>query len=420
VAAPGTRAPRFALALPPALRESMVAAGPSEELAAYYCDRMPALLIDQMLRGDDFARRLLWMPLELDRLPRLSAALEGLFAVLGEDAPALLGARSPQELLARRPHAASLAAPTLLGSGLPLVGAWPAERELINAGDPRSADAAPSAFSFVAFDLRLSGGLVHELCHGLQRPLDAPPPPWMVLEAAALLLGSLAFPRHVFPRKPGEAVPGVSLFVLLGQSLARLFGRRALLRTLFEAAPLEDVFGGTAAPALENAARDEWRLRPQVPFARDALSAPAWIKLADAARGGRLVTLAEADALRFEDLPWWREEPGQEDLEFARAAVPALFQVNVLAPTYQTHPCDAPVLQLDTRSCLLSRPARRDGVFGEPAFWIWPPPLCRKLRERGAGSIRIEGARRDCAEALLELSLGDGPVPEVLRWTSSA
>src|SRR5260221_6018930 len=247
----------------------MVAVGPSEELAAYYCDRMPAMLVDQMLRGDDFARRLLWMPLDLDRLPRLSAALDGLFAVLGEDAPALLGAGSPRELISKRPHAAALAAPTLLGNGLPLVGAWPAERELINAQGGDHPHAEPSACSSgglrhasdVAFDLRLSGGLVHELCHGLQRPLDAPPPPWMVLEAAALLLGSLAFPRHVFPREPGEAVPGVSLFVLLGQCLSRLFGRRALLRTLFEAAPLENVFGPAAPTALPNAARDDWLLR---------------------------------------------------------------------------------------------------------------------------------------------------------------
>jgi hypothetical protein len=411
LAQPGTRAPRFELLLPPALRESMVAAGSPPPLAAYYCERMPRLLIEQMLRGEDFARRLLWMPLDLSKLPRLSAALDGLFALLGEDAQKLTGAATPRALLAQRPCAAALAAPTLLGSGLPLVGAWPAERELINAaqGDPHA-----------VFDLRLSGGLMHELCHGLRRPLEAPPPPWMVLEAAALLLGSLAFPGHVFPRQAGEAVPGVSLFVLLGQCLARLFGRRALLRTLIDAAPLADAFGPTAAEALESAAREEWLRRQEVPFARDALLAPAWVKLADAARAGRVVGLAEAAALPFDELPWWREEPAAEDLDLARAAVPALFQANVLAPTYQTHPCEAFELRLDTRTCLLQRPAQRQGVFGEPAFWIYPPPLCRRLRERGAKVVQIEGARRDHADGLLHLALGSGPLAEVVRWTSSA
>jgi len=411
LAEPGTRPPRFELLLPPALRETMVAAGPSESLAAYYCEQMPRLLIDQMLRGEDFARRLLWMPLDLSRLPRLSTALDGLFALLGEDAPKLTGAATPQALLALRSSAAALAAPTLLGCGLPLVGAWPAERELINAaqGDP-----------YAVFDLRLSGGLVHELCHGLRRPLEAPPPPWIVLEAAALLLGSLAFPRHVFPQQAGEAVPGVSLFVLLGQCLARLFGRRALLRTLIDAVPLADALGPTAALALESAARDEWLLRQEAPFARDALLAPAWVKLADAARAGRVVGLTEAAALPFDELPWWSEEPAAEDLDLARTAVPALFQENVMSPTYQTHPCDARELRLDTRTCLLQRPADRKGVFGEPAFWIYPPPLCRRLRERGAHLVTIEGGRRDHADGLLHLALGSGPLAEVVQWTSSA
>ncbi len=411
LAQPGTRPQRFELALPPALRETMVAAGSSEALAAYYCERMPRLLIEQTLRGEDFARRLLWMPLDLSKLPRLSTALEGLFALLGDDAPKLTGAATAQALLAQRRCAAALAAPTLLGSGLPLVGAWPAERELINAsgGDAHA-----------VFDLRLSGGLMHELCHGLRRRLETPPPPWMVLEAAALLLGSLAFPRHVFPQQPGEAVPGVSLFVLLGQCLARLFGRRALLRTLIDAAPLAEVFGDTAAQALEAAAREDWLLRQEVPFARDALLAPAWVKLADAARAGRVVGLTEAAALSFDELPWWREEPSAEDLDLARAAVPALFQTNVLAPTFQTQPCEARELRLDTRTCLLQRTAHRDGVFGEPAFWIYPPPLCRRLRERGARLVQVEGARRDRADALLDLALGSGPLAEVVQWTSSA
>jgi hypothetical protein len=426
LAAPGTRRPRFEPALPPAIRETMISVaalegGCPEPLAAYYCDRMPSMLVEQMLRGEDRARRLLWLPLQLDRLPRLSQALDRLFAALGPtDAPALTGADSPADLLAQRPCAAALAAPTLLGSGLPLVGAWPAERALME-------EELQSRTPEEVFDLRLSGGLMHELCHGLSRPLAAPPPPWMVLEAAALYLGSIAFPRHVFPEVPGEAVPGVSLFVLVGQCLARLFGRSALLQTVVRAAPLREAFGAPVAVALEAAARQDWLARREVPFARDALSAPAWVKLADAARSAgppdpaRPALLAWAGALKFADLPWWLEEPAQEDLDLARSAVRALFQANVLAPTYQTHPCPAPLLFLDAETCLLTRPARKEGVFGEPAFWIYPPPLCRLLRERGAAQVAIEGARPESADALLDLALGAGPLQTrtVLRWTSS-
>ena len=376
LARPGTRAPAFPLALPPSLRETMRAVGPPEHVAAYYCEKMPAMLVEQMLRGDDRARRLLWRPLELRKLPRLRKALEGLFAIV--DGRKLTGFAMPAELLAARPTAAALAAPTLLGSGLPLVGAWDAERALIN-GDPLDDDAV--------FDLRLSGGVMHELCHGLSRELLGPPPPWMILEAAALLLGSLAFPRHVFPEVPGEAVPGVSLFVLVGQCLARLYEEKKILFLLTNAATFAEAFGPIAAEAFQQAARDEWRARPEVPFARDALSAAAWVRVADAARAGRILKLT--DDVPFSDLPWWQEQPSEQDFALARAAVRAVRQVNVLAPTYQTHPCDAPILSLNTRTCIVERPPHPRGVFGEPAFWIIPPPICRKLSGRGIDELRF-------------------------------
>ena len=412
LAKPGTRAPPFELLLPPALRETMIATGPFEPLAQYYCERMPLMLVEQMLRGDDPARRLLWRSLELARLPRLEAALRGMFAALGEEGPRLLGAPSAEALVSARPSIAALAAPSLLGCGLPLVGAWPMELELINR------DLAAEKDPYEVLDLRLSGAIVHELCHGLRRELHGPPAPWMVLESAAGFLGWLAYPRHVFPELAGEALPGTAPFLLLGQCLARLFGRRALLRTM-GGAPLQGLFPEGAAEALDAAAREDFKRRREVPFARDALAAPAWVKLADASRAGLGVTLAEAAALDFDALPWWSEEPLPEDLELARSAVRSLFQVNVLAGTYQTHPCEARELRLDTRTCLLQRPARSDGVYGEPPFWIWPPPLCRKLLERGARSVQVEGARRGDAEALLELCFGRGPLPEVVRWTSS-
>ncbi len=132
VAAAGP-APRAAtsppLRLPPPLRESLVAAARlgacPDAVVAHYCERMPALLVEQ-LRADDAPRALLRRPLRLSRLPRLAAALDGLFAALaaaGVDARALLGAASPAELVAARPTAAALYAHTLFGSGLPLVGA---------------------------------------------------------------------------------------------------------------------------------------------------------------------------------------------------------------------------------------------------------------------------------------------------------
>src|SRR5438552_5772510 len=391
LAEPGTRPQAFELRLPPSLRETMVEVGPFEPLARYYCERMPRMLVDQMLRGEDRARGLLWRRLDLSRLPRLDTALRGMFDALGEDGPRLLGARDADELIAQRPTIAALAAPSLLGSGLPLVGAWPAELDLIDSDLSEGKDADE------VLDLRLSAAILHELCHGLRRDQREPPAPWIVLEAQSIYLGWLAFPRHTFPRVKGEALPGISLFLLLGQCLARLFGRQALLGVM-RGGRLERSFPPLAAQALDAAAREDFEQRREVPFARDALSAPAWVKLADASRAGRRVSLAEAAGLRFDELPWWHEEPAPEDLELARGALLPLCQVNVWTRTYQTHPCEVTEFSLDTRTCLVSRAARSDGVFGEPPSWIYPPPLCRKLRERGAEIVRVKSA-----EELLEM-----------------
>jgi hypothetical protein len=387
---------------------------------------MPAMLVEQQ-RPDDAARALLHRPIELARLPRLAGALDGLFAALADasvDATAFTGAASPAALVAARPTVAAIYAHTLFGSGLPLVGAYPHERALLlEELSLRDPDAL--------LDLRLSGNLVHELCHG---PADGRALPWMIAEAAALHLGARARPAHVFPDEPGEAVPGVSLFVCFAEGLARRFGARALVR-LCAGAPLAEVLGERTARALTAAAWQDWQARQEPPFARDALSAMAWIKLAEApppiddVLDGDL--LARAARVPWRELPSWRDPPRDEDGTAARVAVSALFQVNRLAPTFQTWPSEPPNgrLLLDVEACTLAAAPRPDGVFAEPAWWLFPPSLCRRLWERGARRVRVEGARRErrvaIAEALVALARDGGALREetVLceepAWTSS-
>src|SRR5437016_1063881 len=83
----------------------------------------------------------------------LARALDGLYAALAEaglDAQRMLGARSLAELMAARPTAAELYAPTLFGSGLPLLGAYPAELAVM------AADLAAGQRPEDVLDLRLS------------------------------------------------------------------------------------------------------------------------------------------------------------------------------------------------------------------------------------------------------------------------
>jgi hypothetical protein len=401
--------PPLAPRLAPAVRETIVGAAercgghPPEVLLDYYARRMPSLWLDQMT-ADEPAARLLWRRLDAARLPGLRAALDALFAL----APSLTGAASTEALLAERPTLAALYAPTLFGGATPLLGALPAERALLS----RELDAGADPDALI--DLRLAGNLVHELCHGRPQELDGPPPPWMLLESAAVLLGALARPAHIFPERPGEAVPGVSLFVLVGQGLARLAGRDAVLGLLL-GRRLDARFDGPLALA----GWQDWLARRTAPFVIDALDAAAWLKLADLCRAGAPAgpaLLDDAARRPWSELPWWSEEPTAADLEMLAVGVGALFQVNVLAPTYQTHPAELPgrAFTVDVDGCELRAAPRPEGVFAEPARWVLPPPLARRLSGRGARRIRVEGVSRAdralAVRALAELALANRPL----------
>jgi len=319
-----------------------------------------------------------------------------------------------REPLAGHPCAAGIASRTLLGSGLPMVGAYPAELHAL-ARDREGPDCDPHEL----LDLRLSGNLVHEVCHGRRRDCSGAPGPWIVLEAAALHLGATAFPRHVHPEVAGESIPGTAPFVLLGAALARLFGRRALW-SLCAGEDVESAFGARTGRALAVAGWQEWLRRPEPPFARDAARAADWIKLADGARGAsplaplldraaRLDPLGGARELpdlldaaartAWPELPWWSEEIAPLDVDLLRSGVRAMFQVDVLARTFQTRPHAPQRLELDAEACLLTRERATEGVGpGEPPCWVAPPPLCRRL-----GASRRRSARSaDEMLALLE------------------
>ena len=411
LARPGTRplpegfpSPR----LPPPLRETIAAASvlaDASAVADFYCERMPRMLVDQLLRGDDAARDLLWRPIDGERTPRLRAGLSGMCAGLAAEGLRAPGQRDP---LVSQPSAATLASGTLLGSGLPMVGAYPAEREAL----ARELEAGGEAHE--RLDLRLSGNLVHEVCHGPKRECAEAPGPWILLEAAALHLGATAFPRHVHPEVAGESIPGVAPFVLMGAALARLFSRRALW-SLTGGIGIESVFTVRIGRALAVAGWQEWLRRPEPPFARDAARAVDWIKLADAARGDSPLSalidraacldplagardlpdlLDAAAGLTWAELPWWSEEVAPADLDLARSAIRAMFQVDVLAGTFQTHPHTPSRLYLDAGACLLTRDRAPGGVGpGEPPRWVVPPPLCRRLARSGAGRLSARSGR---------------------------
>ena len=466
----GTRAPEGwpTPRLPPALRESITGAallaeaeyrassahatssratsstsadGLPEPLALHYTHFMPRQQIEQLCRGASPAHALLWRPLELAELPRLDAALTNLYALVsaaGLDPAALCGAASPAALIAARPTIAELYVHTLFGRGLPMLGAYPPELAVM--ARDLDLEAAPEQ----VIDLHLSGQIVHELCHGPAREQRSPPPPWLLIEAAALHLGACAHREHVFPVTPAEAVPGVSLFVLFGEALARRHGRGALWSLLTSGD--DRALGATVASTLAALGWQDWLRRRQPPFSPDALRALDWSRLADAARAperagalGQLCLRTEAAGVAspaaiaallelpalddaaartpWSALPWWHDAPEPADLALLDLAVHALLQVHRMAPNFQTHPAEPPegVVTLDVAACELSRARHPAGVFAEPARWLFPPALARTLAARGAHHVRLTGVSRARAAAAIaalgELCAATTPLP---------
>jgi hypothetical protein len=489
LSAPGTRRlpswmdrPR----LPPAIRGSLLEVialegSLPESLATHYLREAPEKWVDQRLRGpsDDPARALLQRPIAHGDLPGLEQALDGSCALLREaqvEPEALLGAGSARDLISGAPNALQLAQRALLSCGLPLLGAGQGER----GETARLLEAAGQGAEAAVLDLRLGQHLVHELLHGPLREQAHETPPWMALESAALWLQAQARPAHVFPEAPFEAVPGVSLFVRVGEAFAAALGLRSLGLLLASPGRFAELFGQRAAAALSCAGLQEWLRVPSPPFAHEALGGEAWMKLLWAAgapfaqagpaeAGGAplpvdrfLATPGAAapalpllpDALRalldaveakgpvraardvppllaaaakvpWDRLGWWWQEAGPAELARTNTAVRALFLENALAPLFLTRPSELPqgLLLLDVAACELSAKRRARGVFAEPSRWTLPPPVCRLLHARGLRKLALAGARRASAGAiatqLWELAHGAGGLPEQLELSAA-
>ena len=127
---------------------------------------------------------------------------------------------------------------------------------------------------------------------------------------------------------------------------------------------------------------------PLSPLLERAASLEGWQRAVDVPD-----LLDAADAVPWHALPWWAEEPAAADETMARHSVRAMFQVDVLAPTFQTHPHPVAELHLDAEACLLTRERADQGVGpGEPPEWIVPPALCRRLAQAGIRRLSVRGS----------------------------
>jgi len=349
-------------------------------LRRHYLDLMPAMRAAQLDPSRQPQATFLHAPLDLDRLPRMRAALTALFALLERcgvaPEPALPGA-SFADLVARHSTLAALYAATYYGDFMPFLYAYPADldafaRELA-AGDTLDG----------VLDRRFTTPLIHELSHfGRARTTLLP---LYLDECIAAHVGVHVWPELAYPR-PGEdnGIYATPWLAQVGQALAAVVGLAPLVRAHAGAASWDDVLpAGLRAAARERGVRDYL-----------------------AHRGPHLLS----DNFRPE--PWLEliyqhgGEPAESEADHATLvdALRAMCLDNELVgATYRTRS------RLPRGPVRIDVAARRVTAPGGPhdprgLAYALPPALCRRWQESGITDHSIEigelGAIPDIAHVL--------------------
>ena len=429
--------------IPGGMLEALCIAGeldrPTAALDHHYTRAMPAQLAQQ-LRADGPAgsqdhayARLFSAKLELRRMPRLAAGLEALFskvAAAGLACARTLGAATPALLLTERPTLGELYASAHFGRSMPMLYAYPGDLAALPAGDLTP-----------WLDLRYAGPLLHELSHLQVLDSQLVPAPGNLHEALAAWLGSEAMPEQMVPRPPHsaddpgglDALPGGPWFAAVGAWVARACGTEGAIRAQAGAADLRDLLGPECAEALRLFG---WlgHLDTSAPhLLADTFEAGRWWKLIDLHRDPALArefhrqhvapllaaappplsdnsnTLAvrwarALDALPWQELPAWHDQPGQHDHALAARAIAALgvrservgrsFRAARRAPPpfprqeALSSSGDGP-LSLDVRACLLRSGHTGPDAVGSPPHHPFPPALAAALARTGVEEWRI-------------------------------
>ncbi|HYS10294.1 MAG TPA: hypothetical protein VEP66_16250 [Myxococcales bacterium] len=387
-----------AVRLAPGMLDSLVAAellrpAARTGLLAHYGSSMPAMRARQLEGKGEPERKVFGEPLRLDLMPRLSAALDALFASVadaGLSCGTCLGAATPRELVEGR-TLSEVYARCHFGGSMPMLYAYPADLD-------GAAGREPLAF----VDARLVGPLIHELSHF---HTERPPAPPNVHEALAAWIGNEAWPAQVWPDGSGDSIAGAAYFAALGGFIARRLGEREALHVQAGELDLRDALGPACAEALRVYGFLPFLESGAPHFLSDAFHPGRWWKLIDLHRDrARARELYESlvapviaggaatqkdwdralDALRWRDLPAWNDPPCAVDHRLAALAERALRVRTVRrGQTFVPERTEPPgPLRLDPEACELRAPWPGADVLGAPPVFPWPPALCA---QSGAG-----------------------------------
>jgi len=396
---PGPRAPGE---LPAGMLEALTVAGllRGGALDSHYLDSMPDQLAAQLRGAGGVEERLFSARLDLRRMPRLREALERLFALVagaGVRCERALGAATPRALVAARPTLAELYAACHFGRSMPMLYAYPGDL-----GEDAWRGRSPAEL----IEARYVGPLIHELSHLHPLDPDLVPAPANLHEALAAWIGSEAWPEQVFPARGGEdAIPGAPWFAAVGGFVALRIGSAEAIRAQAGELDLRDPLGAACVEAMRCYGWLAFLESGAPHLLSDAFHPERWWKLIDLHRDSRIARpfhdahveplLREIpapatplrarwdgalDALTWQELPAWRDEPTEADDALALRAVRALHvRTERVGRTFRAARAEPPgAIVLDDQSCVLRAPWPGCDAVGAPPQHPYPPALCAR------------------------------------------
>ncbi|HEU4733155.1 MAG TPA: methyltransferase, partial [Kofleriaceae bacterium] len=405
-----------ALAFPAALRRFLAravalerreasggVAGRADPLVRHYTEAMPRMRVAQLAGTAEPGQALFHTRLDWERLPRLAAAIDRLFAALataGVDAIGPLGAASAGAFRAQRPTLAALYERTHYGGFMPLLYGFPADLAYF-----RATGTAGGLDTLAIIDRYLTAPIVHELCH-FARGRDAPWPPHLD-ECVAGWLGVHVHPELAYPADDhDDALYAAPWLAQVGQAIARAFGVDRLVRAhaAGDGAALPEAFIA-AAQAL---GWDDWRARRTLHFLSDTFDPAPWVALAlwvgagHSPAGHTLASLAAtplAELALPDDSAFDRAivEDGLRAMCLASAQVAGSFRTRARLP-------GGPIA-IDPVACAVFAPRRGALDPVPPRYWL-PPAVAARIAARHPGALELHlgsiAAIPDAAAAICE------------------
>ncbi len=353
-----------------------LALGDGGQLARHYLDYMPRMRVEQLGTRAHPNATLFHAPLDWARLPRLSSAIERIFALVG---PAL-GA-SPAAFREARPTLGALYERAYYGRFMPLLYGYPADLRAI----ARALDGGADLHAVV--DGRLAAPLTHELAH-LAPGRAAILPPY-VDECLAAYLGRRALPETAWPADGGEdSLYGAPWLAQVGQALARV--APSVLRAHAGLAPWAEALPPGLGDALPRLGWAEYRVTRDAHFLSSNYRPMPWIKLFYlAAAGAPLdgVTLDALDAAPWPQIAVPVEDDADREIlaDALRAMCVDNFQVDY-AYRVRRRPPRAPI-DVDCATCRVSTVGGPCDPHG--LQYLFPPSTAARLRAAGIAGYTI-------------------------------